>query len=781
MKREAKLVETFAADIDNALLVINSALENGMDWDDLESLVEYEKKENQNPVAMLITRLNLKDDTVTLTLPDPDTEDENGVVVSVDVTVSRKMSAHANARVMFAQTRQKKEKSEKTIEASLNAMKAAEMNAMKQLKESKSKKDKIKMVPARKQFWWEKFNWFITSDNYLVIGGRDAQQNEVIVKRYLRPGDAYLHADVHGAASCILRAKRRRNSNGVTEALPLSEQALREAGTFTICKSSAWASKMVTSAWWVEPHQVSKTAPTGEYLTVGSFMVRGKKNYLPPSMGLAIFFRLGDETSIVRHATDRRDFALDHATEDIEMKIDVEDFFEEEISGSLIETSVQPEALPPDNNSNFDVDTECKEDSFDSGKTSHPGTIDNANTEDIDENVTHLEEKVKADRPKEKKKGLSARQRKDIKKYGSLEAAEKAAAARILEEKKNAEKRAAKAAPSETKLNGTSRSKRGKNKRLEKYADQDDEDRELALLALYGSSKDKRKGKKKGSSIVPVKSDVQLKAASDAKAALLKNSSEIAEKIEQPVREILELCVRSKTTIADGVDVDYAVRWDKFDADVLEQLISLNPIDAQKAAVERLHELSNTSRIDNYSASLSGILRTIESYGYENLGASKEAVGDGKQRKTKAQKDAEKEAWREILAEDGIVETSNADEDDVIDDTIELAKLTGKPLKEDSLLFAVPVCAPYMSLSQYKYRIKLTPGTQKRGRASKQCIEMFLNSSNDSATERDLIKFVSDNEWVQAMCGDVKIAAAGANRVAKQMKNASKKSKKKKK
>lgn len=153
MKREATLVETFATDIDNALLVINSALDNGMDWDDLESLVEYEKKENQNPVAMLITRLNLKNDTITLTLPDPDTEDKIGGVVLVDVTVSRKISAHANARAMFAQTRQKKEKSDKTIEASLSAMKAAEVNTTRQLQESKSMKDKIKMVPARKQFW----------------------------------------------------------------------------------------------------------------------------------------------------------------------------------------------------------------------------------------------------------------------------------------------------------------------------------------------------------------------------------------------------------------------------------------------------------------------------------------------------------------------------------------------------------------------------------------------------------------------------------------------------
>ena len=64
---------------------------------------------------------------------------------------------------------------------------------------------------------------------------------------------------------------------------PRADQSLREAATFTICRSAAWSSKMVTSAYWVESHQVSKTAPTGEYLTVGSFMIRGRKNFLPPS------------------------------------------------------------------------------------------------------------------------------------------------------------------------------------------------------------------------------------------------------------------------------------------------------------------------------------------------------------------------------------------------------------------------------------------------------------------------------------------------------------------
>lgn len=34
-------------------------------------------------------------------------------------------------------------------------------------------------------------------------------------------------------------------------------------------------------AWWVHPSQVSKTPQAGEYLTTGSFVIRGKKNFVP--------------------------------------------------------------------------------------------------------------------------------------------------------------------------------------------------------------------------------------------------------------------------------------------------------------------------------------------------------------------------------------------------------------------------------------------------------------------------------------------------------------------
>ncbi len=115
----------------------------------------------------------------------------------------------------------------------------------------------------------------ITSENYLVIAGRDAQENELLVKRYLKKGDLYIHADIHGAATTILK-----NSQS---SIPVSPISIQEAALFCIARSKAWENKIMTSAYWVHSSQVSKTAPSGEYLSTGSFMIRGKKNYIHPT------------------------------------------------------------------------------------------------------------------------------------------------------------------------------------------------------------------------------------------------------------------------------------------------------------------------------------------------------------------------------------------------------------------------------------------------------------------------------------------------------------------
>jgi len=128
------------------------------------------------------------------------------------------------------------------------------------------------------------------------------QQNDLIVKRHLRAGDLYVHADLHGATSVIIK-----NLTG-NEVPP---RTLQEAGILACCHSAAWEAKVPAPAYWVKHDQVSKTAPTGEYITTGAFMIRGKRNYLPSAplnFGFALLFKFdeSDQAAIDRHSEERK-------------------------------------------------------------------------------------------------------------------------------------------------------------------------------------------------------------------------------------------------------------------------------------------------------------------------------------------------------------------------------------------------------------------------------------------------------------------------------------------
>jgi predicted ribosome quality control (RQC) complex YloA/Tae2 family protein len=158
-KHSAQLVEMHAEDVDRALGVISSALESGMDWNALEQLVLMEK-ENENPIALLINKLELEKDIVILALPDMTDWDEDSEAPKLhNVSLSIKESAHGNAREMFARYRASKEKEEKTAESSTMALEAAEAKAKKQLAEAQRKKELVRVLPARKPMWFEKFAW----------------------------------------------------------------------------------------------------------------------------------------------------------------------------------------------------------------------------------------------------------------------------------------------------------------------------------------------------------------------------------------------------------------------------------------------------------------------------------------------------------------------------------------------------------------------------------------------------------------------------------------------
>ena len=79
---------------------------------------------------------------------------------------------------------------------------------------------------------------------------------------------------------------------------------------------------------------------------------------------------------------------------------------------------------------------------------------------------------------------------------------------------------------------------------------------------------------------------------------------------------------------------------------------------------------------------------------------------------------AEKAEIAALLAEENVEVLDPEDRDRLT----QLDSLTGVPQPDDVLLFAVPVCAPYSALQGYKHKLKLTPGTQRKGKAARQVL-----------------------------------------------------------
>lgn len=622
-KQKAELISRNQVLVDNAILAIQSALANQMAWPDIKMLLK-EAASRGDPVASAIKLLKLEINHISLLLHDPyQDSDEESELKPMLIDIDLAHTAFGNARKYYNQKRSAAKKQQKTIESQDKALKSAEKKTKQTLKEVQAIHSINKL---RKIYWFEKFYWFISSENYLVIGGRDQQQNELIVKRYLKSGDIYVHADLTGASSIVIK----NPNNG-----PVPPKTLAEAGTMAVAYSIAWDAKVVAGAWWVNNDQVSKTAPTGEYLTTGSFMIRGKKNYLPPCqlvMGLGFLFRL-EESSIERHKNERKVKIVDDESEHTYSLI------EEDREIELIEDSEEDEQV--ENNLN-PIQEESKADLImEENKGENQEVSDEENNlsqfpdTQIRIDVSGSKVKLHVDNNQSR---VTSKDDLDVIYLGDdkpiiINAANKQKNTEVkqkpLPKKENKEK-----TEIESKKNDQVVLKRGQKGRLkkmkEKYKDQDEEDRRLSMQVLQsaGAAKeDKKKNKNKD----PSGPKQQTKKKNMAKPASLPKNTQTVENIEE--------------------------------------------------------------------------------------------------------------------------DTGPGPEIDMLD------QLTGKPVAEDELLFAVPVIAPYSTVLNYKFKVKLTPGTGKRGKAAKTAMAVFMKDKEITSREKDLLKAVKEETIARNIPGKVKISA----------------------
>jgi len=150
------------------------------------------------------------------------------------------------------------------------------------IKAEPPKKKEVVLQPAKRR-WYHRFRWFRSSDGMLVVGGFDADTNEELVKRYMEKRDVFMHAQAHGAPVVIIK----------TEGNEVSSTTLEQAAQLAVSCSSAWEAGVgADDAFWVSPEQVSKTPESGEYVSKGSFIVRGERNFIkkvPMRIALGLF------------------------------------------------------------------------------------------------------------------------------------------------------------------------------------------------------------------------------------------------------------------------------------------------------------------------------------------------------------------------------------------------------------------------------------------------------------------------------------------------------------
>jgi len=308
MKQQQKALEGFSKKIEKQQAIGHAIQEH---WTHVENIRQQARdavqKQGWKPVLKglkenpWVDSGNAADRTMKVRLPD------DGGQPGLAFTLHLDDSVHQNAQRYFEAARKQKDKTTGATTA-LEDTKAAFKRAQK--KEEKQKASgRMQTVRRSKRLWFEQHRWSMISGGHLLVGGRDAKGNDSIVKKHLSGSDMYLHADIHGAPSCSLRASQgfaivEEPYGQLPPGVPsyklidklgderITDAKLEEAATLALCWSRAWnGGGAHGTVFAVKPAQVSKSAQTGEYVGKGAFIVRGQRQWfkdLDVQMGIGL-------------------------------------------------------------------------------------------------------------------------------------------------------------------------------------------------------------------------------------------------------------------------------------------------------------------------------------------------------------------------------------------------------------------------------------------------------------------------------------------------------------
>lgn len=182
------------------------------------------------------------------------------------IKINTKSPLQSIASVLFNEAK----KQSGAIKSIQEIKEKTEAKLKKFLSKTESEKDLVVVSEIRKKSWYERYRWFFTTDGLLTIGGRDAASNSAVIRKHLVKNDIVFHGDIFGSPFFILK-----------DAQNAPDTSMNEIAHATVCFSRAWREGLYgVSAFWVNPEQVKKSAPSGEFLPKGSFTIEGQRNFI---------------------------------------------------------------------------------------------------------------------------------------------------------------------------------------------------------------------------------------------------------------------------------------------------------------------------------------------------------------------------------------------------------------------------------------------------------------------------------------------------------------------
>ncbi len=207
----------------------------------------------------------------------------------MEVTLDINKTIEQNAAEYYERAKKAKKKIKGALKAFVDAekelakLRKEREHVQKEVEEQIVEEEELAEKKAqRKSFWYDKFRWFFASNGMLVVGGRDATSNDIIVKKHVADQDIVFHTEAPGSPFFVIK----------TEGKDVPQSVLAEVAQATATFSRAWKQNIAyVDVYWVKPEQISKTAESGEYLGKGAFMVRGKRNQSKQQLHLAVGMR----------------------------------------------------------------------------------------------------------------------------------------------------------------------------------------------------------------------------------------------------------------------------------------------------------------------------------------------------------------------------------------------------------------------------------------------------------------------------------------------------------